>query len=84
MFVNGKKIEAFKKHDSIGDEILSKVKEGIKGSLDCIHKDHNKKEYSISEQNEFKRELIPLFDYQRQQKPRNRKCDSYLCRRNSG
>ena len=64
VFVNGKKIEAFEKHDSIGDEILSKVKEGIKESLDSIHKDHNKKEYSVSEQNESKRELIPLFDYE--------------------
>jgi stress response protein YsnF len=61
--VNGKKIEAFEKHDSIGDEILSKVKEGIKESLDSIHKDHNNKEYSVSEQNETTRELIPLFDY---------------------
>ena len=64
VFVNGKKIEAFEKHDSIGDEILSKVKEGIKESLDSIHKDHNKKGYSVSEQNESKRELIPLFDYE--------------------
>ena len=64
VFVNGKKIEAFEKHDSIGDEILSKVKEGIKDSLDSIHKDHNKKEYSVSEQNESTRELIPLFDYE--------------------
>jgi len=64
VFVNGRKIEAFEKHDSIGDEILSKVKEGIKESLDSIHKDHNKKEYSVSEQNESKRELIPLFDYE--------------------
>ena len=64
VFVNGKKIEAFEKHDSIGDEILSKVKEGIKESLDSIHKDHNKKDYSVSEQNESKRELIPLFDYE--------------------
>jgi stress response protein YsnF len=64
VFVNGKKIEAFEKHDSIGDEILSKVKEGIKESLDSIHKDHNKKEYSVSEQNETTRELIPLFDYE--------------------
>ena len=64
VFVNGKKIEAFEKHDSIGDEILSKVKEGIKESLDSIHKDHHKKEYSVSEQNESKRELIPLFDYE--------------------
>ncbi|MDQ6864385.1 MAG: hypothetical protein M3044_11230 [Thermoproteota archaeon] len=64
VFVNGKKIEAFEKHDSIGDEILSKVKEGIKESLDSIHRDHNKKEYSVSEQNESKRELIPLFDYE--------------------
>jgi len=64
VFVNGKKIEAFEKHDSIGDEILSKVKEGIKDSLDSIHKDHNKKEYSVSEQSESKRELIPLFDYE--------------------
>ncbi len=64
VFVNGKKIEAFEKHDSIGDEILSKVKEGIKESLDSIHKDHNKKEYSVSEQIESKRELIPLFDYE--------------------
>jgi stress response protein YsnF len=64
VFVNGKKLEAFEKHDSIGDEILSKVKEGIKESLDSIHKDHNKKEYSVSEQNESKRELIPLFDYE--------------------
>jgi hypothetical protein len=63
-FVNGKKLEAFEKHDSIGDEVLSKVKEGIKESLDSIHKDHNKKEYSVSEQNESKRELIPLFDYE--------------------
>jgi stress response protein YsnF len=55
VFVNGKKIEAFEKHDSIGDEILSKVKEGIKESLDSIHKDHNKKEYSVSEQNETTR-----------------------------
>jgi stress response protein YsnF len=38
VFVNGKKIEAFEKHDSIGDEILSKVKEGIKESLDSIHR----------------------------------------------
>jgi len=64
VFVNGKKIEAFEKHDSIGDEILSKVKEGIKEGLDSIHKDHNKKEYSVSEQIESKRELIPLFDYE--------------------
>jgi stress response protein YsnF len=64
VFVNGKKIEAFEKHDSIGDEILSKVKEGIKESLDSIHKDHSKKEYSVSEQNESNRELIPLFDYE--------------------
>ena len=64
VFVNGKKIEAFEKHDSIGNEILSKVKEGIKESLDSIHKDHNKKEYSVSEQNETTRELIPLFDYE--------------------
>ena len=64
VFVNGKKLEAFEKHDSIGDEILSKVKEGIEDSLDSIHKDHNKKEYSVSEQNESKRELIPLFDYE--------------------
>jgi stress response protein YsnF len=64
VFVNGKKIEAFEKHDSIGDEILSKVKEGIKERLDSIHKDHNKKGYSVSEQNESKRELIPLFDYE--------------------
>jgi stress response protein YsnF len=27
-------------------------------------KDHDKKEYSVSEQNESKRELIPLFDYE--------------------
>ena len=64
MFVNGKKIESFEKHDSIGDEILSKVKEGIKESLDSIHKDHTKKEYSVSKQNESTRELIPLFDYE--------------------
>ncbi|MDQ6866829.1 MAG: DUF2382 domain-containing protein [Thermoproteota archaeon] len=64
VFVNGKKIEAFEKHDSIGDEILSKVKEGIKESLDSIHKDHTKKEYSVSKQNESTRELIPLFDYE--------------------
>ncbi len=63
VFVNGKKIESFEKHDSIGEEILSKVKEGIKESLDSIHKDHTKKEYSVSKQNESKRELIPLFDY---------------------
>jgi len=63
VFVNGKKIEAFD-HESIGDEILSKVREGIKESLDSIHKGHNKKEYSISEQNLSKRELIPLFDYE--------------------
>jgi stress response protein YsnF len=64
VFVSGKKIEAFEKHDSIGDEILSKVKEGIKESLDSIHKDRDKKEYSFSKQNESKRELIPLFDYE--------------------
>ena len=64
VFVNGKKIESFEKHDSIGDEILSKVKEGIKESLDSIHKDHTKKEYSVSKQNESTRELIPLFDYE--------------------
>jgi len=64
VFVNGKKIEAFEKHDSFGDEILSKVKEGIKESLDSIHKDHNKKEYSVLEQNESTRESIPLFDYE--------------------
>jgi stress response protein YsnF len=64
VFVNGKKIEAFEKHDSIGDEILSKVKEGIKESLDSIHKAHYKKAYSVSEQNESKREIIPLFDYE--------------------
>jgi hypothetical protein len=28
------------------------------------HKEHNKKEYSASEQNESKRKLIPLFDYE--------------------
>jgi hypothetical protein len=27
-------------------------------------KEHNKKEYSASEQNESKRKLIPLFDYE--------------------
>jgi len=64
VFVNGKKIESFEKHDSIGEEILSKVKEGIKESLDSIHKDHTKKEYSVSKQNESTRELIPLFDYE--------------------
>jgi stress response protein YsnF len=64
VFVNGKKIESFEKHDSIGEEILSKVKEGIKESLDSIHKDHTKKEYSVSKQTESTRELIPLFDYE--------------------
>ncbi|MDQ6669092.1 MAG: hypothetical protein M3Y53_12835, partial [Thermoproteota archaeon] len=61
VFVNGKR-ESFEKHDNIGEEILFKVKEGIKESLDSIHKDHTKKEYSVSKQNESKRELIPLFD----------------------
>lgn len=42
VFVNGKKIDAFEKHHSIGDEILSKVKEGIKDSFDSIQKDSNK------------------------------------------
>jgi stress response protein YsnF len=64
VFVNGKKIESFEKHDSIGEEILSKVKEGIKESLDSIYKDHTKKEYSVSKQTESTRELIPLFDYE--------------------
>jgi len=64
VFVNGKKIEAFEKHDSIGDEILSKVKEGIKESFDSIQKDSNKKNYSILEQSKSKSELIPLFDYE--------------------
>jgi len=64
VFVNGKKIEAFEKHDSIGDEILSKVKEGIKDSFDSIQKDRNKKDYSILEQSESERELIPLFGYE--------------------
>jgi stress response protein YsnF len=66
VFVNGKKIEAFEEHDSIGDEMLSKVKEKIKESLDTIHhnKDHTKKDYSIVERKESKRELILLFDYE--------------------
>ncbi len=66
VFVNGKKIEAFEEHDSIGDEMLSKVKEKIMEGLDTIHhnKDHTKKDYSIEEQKESKRELIPLFDYE--------------------
>jgi len=64
VFVNGKKIEAFEKRHSIGDEILSKVKEGIKDSFDSIQKDSNKKNYSIIEQCKSKSELIPLFGYE--------------------
>jgi stress response protein YsnF len=66
VLVNGKKIEAFEEHDSVGDEMLSKVKEKIREGLDTIHhsKDHSKKDYSVVEQRESKRELIPLFDYE--------------------
>jgi len=63
VFVNGKKIEAFERHDSIGDEILSKVKEGIKDIFDSIQKNRNKKDYSILEE-QIKSELIPLFGYE--------------------
>jgi stress response protein YsnF len=60
VYVNDRNLKYYQKGD--GDDILSKVKERIKESFDTINKNQKKKYFSISEQHEANREIIPLFD----------------------
>ena len=58
VYINGKDLKAYGKED---DNIISELNKRIIKSFEDMD-DAKKKQYSILEKNEFKREVVPLFD----------------------
>jgi stress response protein YsnF len=58
VYINGKDLKAYGKED---DNIISELNKRIIKSFEDMD-DAKKKQYSILEKNEFKREAVPLFD----------------------
>jgi stress response protein YsnF len=62
VYINDKLMKSYEKDDQ-EEDVLSEVNKQIVQSFEDIDSDSSKKrQYSILESNEFKRELIPLFD----------------------
>jgi stress response protein YsnF len=62
VYINDKLVKSYEKDDQ-EEDVLSEVNKQIVQSFEDIDSDSSKKrQYSILESNEFKRELIPLFD----------------------
>jgi stress response protein YsnF len=58
VYVNNRQLKYYEK---LGGNVLSKIKHRIKESFDSANNDNTKQIYSLSEEHESKREIIPLF-----------------------
>lgn len=59
VYVNNRQLKYYEK---LGGNVLSKIKYRIKETIDSTNKDKTKQVYSLSEEHETKREIIPLFE----------------------
>jgi hypothetical protein len=59
VYVNNRQLKYYEK---LGGNVLSKIKYRIKESFDSANKKKTKQDYPLSEENESKREIIPLFE----------------------